>query len=396
MRDEFLISKNQEHLIKYLNRLDKDDRKYLETGINAIDIDLMNKLYINSFTDDELDVSKVAPLPIVDRNEDFTELGESIVKKNQYGVVLLAGGNASRLGLDMPKGCLELHIGDTTKSLFELYIDQLKEAYNKYGVYINLYIMTNDESYSEIYNYFKGHNFFDYPEDKLHFFIQDSLPILNKDGKIMLKDEKNLLLGPNGNGNVFKALKQAGLIKHMISNKIKYVLFLTVDNVMNKFVDINMLGNMAYGEYPVATKTITKRDDTDLNWIFCKYNKKPFMLPTAYITHNLTNKKIDKKYVYREKNITYHIVNINEVDKYANLQLPYHRSFKKYSYMNDKGKMVTPKKNNSFKFEQFIFDAFSYSKNMLLYRVKADEFCPIKDEKDIKKVEKLLNNKKEA
>ena len=392
MKEDFLKSKNQEHLIKYLNRLDKEDRKYLETNIKAIDIDIMNKLYINSFTDDVLDMSKVAPLPIVDRNENFTELGESIVKKNQYGVVLLAGGNASRLGFDLPKGCLELHIGDITKSLFELYIDQLKDAHKKYGVYI----MTNDESYSAIYNYFKEHKFFDYPEDKLHFFIQDSLPILTTEGKLMLKDDKTLLMGPNGNGNVFKALKQAGLIKHMITNNIKYVLFLTVDNVMNKFVDINMLGNMAYGEYPVATKTITKRDDTDLSWIFCKYHKKPFMLPTAYITHNITNKKVDKKYVYREKNITYHIVTISEVEKYANLQLPYHRNFKKYDYMNDKGKQITAKKNNAFKFEQFIFDAFSYSKNMLLYRVKADEFCPIKDAKDIKKVEKLLDNKKEA
>ena len=39
-----------------------------------------------------------------------------------------------------------------------------------------------------------------------------------------------------------------------------------------------------------------------------------------------------------------------------------------------------PEEPNTFKFETFIFDAFSYFDNMVLLRVKEeDEFAPIKD-----------------
>ena len=39
-----------------------------------------------------------------------------------------------------------------------------------------------------------------------------------------------------------------------------------------------------------------------------------------------------------------------------------------------------PETPNTFKFETFIFDAFSYFDNMVLLRVnKEDEFAPIKD-----------------
>ena len=367
--------------------------EYLNNNKIEYDLDMMKRLYVNSYTDEECDITKISPLPIVNKNNDYTELGEEVIRNNQYGIVLLAGGNASRLGVDIPKGCFKLHIHDKEISIFETYINQLKETYNKYNIYINLYIMTNDENNDEIVKFFGNNNYFNYPKDKIHFFVQDNLPILDTDGNLLLKDKDTLLVGPNGNGNVFKALDKSNLLNNMITNNIKYVLFVTIDNVMNKLVDINMLGNMINGNYPVATKTISKKDENEKDWIFCKYDNKPSMLQTDYITNDITNTKVNDDYVYREKNITYHIIEISEIEKYSKINLKYHRNWKRYNYMDETGNIVIPDNNNVFKFEQYIFDAFSYSDNMLLYRVNDDEFKPIKNEDDIQIVENILNKK---
>lgn len=396
MIEQLLKDKKQEQLIDYMDLLSNDDKNILENNIKSIDIDFINKLYINSYTNDVIDMTKISPLDIEEKNNTNSSYGIEAVKNNEYGIVLLAGGNASRLGMDLPKGCLKLNINNKEISIFELYINQLKDAYNKYNVYINLYVMTNSDNHDVIKNFFNDNNYFDYPKDKIHFFIQGNLPIVDVKGKLMLKDKTTLLLGPNGNGDVFNALKQSGLLDDMISNKLKYILFLTIDNIFNIFVDVNMLGSMIKGGYPVATKTLTKTDSQNKEWIFAKLDGKPSMIPTSYITEELTNTKINNKYVYREKNITYHIVEVNELVKYATSYMPYHRNYKKYNYIDMTGNKVVAESNNSFKFEKFLFDAFTYSDDMLLYRVGLEEFHPIKTEEDIQIAENYFNNKKES
>ena len=62
--------------------------------------------------------------------------------------------------------------------------------------------------------------------------------------------------------------------------------------------------------------------------------------------------------------------------------------------MNNNGEFIIADKQNTFKFEKFIFDAFEYSNDMLLYRIDEKEFCTIKNKEDIKKAENILNKVK--
>ena len=53
---------------------------------------------------------------------------------------------------------------------------------------------------------------------------------------------------------------------------------------------------------------------------------------------------------------------------------------KKAEYKNENGQMVVPDKPNAYKFESFIFDAFSSLDDMLIMRVKREEeFAPVKN-----------------
>lgn len=385
---------NQNQILRYYDTLTKEDKLFLEDQINKIDFDFINRLYINSYHDEILDINKLSPLKIIKSTNDdkATKIGKNLVRNGFYAVLLMAGGNASRLGLNIPKGCLELNINNKKISLFEIFINQLKKSNELLNSKIKLYIMTNKDNNLDIINYLKSNNYFNYDKKNITIFIQDELPILDINGKILLKNKNEILFGPNGNGDVFTSLKNNNLIKDMIKSNIKYVLFCSIDNPLNNIVDYNFIGNTIKNNYKLSSKTITKDNVDDKDWIFCKYNKKPFMLPSNYINKEITNYKVNNNYVYREKNITYHLISIDYIEKFSNIKLKYHRAYKKNSYLDEFDKYIIPNSPNTFKFEQFIFDAFNYANDMLLYSIDENEFLPIKNQEDIKKAENKLNN----
>ena len=55
-------------------------------------------------------------------------------------------------------------------------------------------------------------------------------------------------------------------------------------------------------------------------------------------------------------------------------------AFKKTEFINEIGELITPDKENSYKFEIFLFDAFPYFDNVGLLKGKREDiFAPIKN-----------------
>ncbi len=371
-----MICYKQNHLIKEYHNLSKEDKINFKKQLKKIKYIKMYKLYKHSYKNMKINIKEIKPLNVIKKSNKYKNIGIDLIKKGEYGVVIMAGGNGTRLGFNGPKGCLELNIDNKFISLFELYIIQLKRIIDKYNIVIPIYIMTNTENNNEIINYFEKKNYFNYPKNKIKFFKQSNLPILDVNGKIILKDEKNILFGPNGNGDIFKALKKSKLIKDMMHNNLKYLLFVNVDNILNNLVDFDFIGTVISQKYKLASKTIKINGAKE--WIFCKYKNRPFMLPTEYLNNKLFDFKQNNEYIYRYKNISYYLISISLIKKFTRVKIPYHRAYKKSKYLN------SPNKPNSFKFEKFIFDAFYYSKDMLLYETDQAEFYPIKRISDIK------------
>ena len=64
---------------------------------------------------------------------------------------------------------------------------------------------------------------------------------------------------------------------------------------------------------------------------------------------------------------------MSSIEIVAEVNLPYHRAFKKNTYVNEEGMKQVPEEPNTFKFENFIFDAFSLFDNIFLFRVLEEE-----------------------
>ena len=98
--------------------------------------------------------------------EKLTNIGYNIM--NSVAIILLAGGQGSRLGLNKPKGMLKLN----GISLFEKQAEQIKELYNKTNVNIPWYIMTSDKTHDDTLKYFNENNYFNLNKNNIIFFKQ--------------------------------------------------------------------------------------------------------------------------------------------------------------------------------------------------------------------------------
>ena len=60
-----------------------------------------------------------------------------------------------------------------------------------------------------------------------------------------------------------------------------------------------------------------------------------------------------------------HIFSLKAIKKMIDIKLPYHRAFRKNAFVNFEGMKEVPESPNIYKFEQFVFDAFSFFDNIL-------------------------------
>lgn len=386
---EILKKYNQEHLLYFYDELSEEEKNILINQILNIDFEKIINLYLNSKKVEDLSKVEISPLPHIEKDKlsekeinYYTQIGEAVIKNNQVAIVTMAGGQGTRLGYKGPKGTYMLNLKPIKKSLFQILAENIIETNNKYNVVIPWYIMTSEENHNQTISFFAINNFFGYPKEKIKFFKQNKLPLINTEGKLILQEPYLIKEASNGNGNVFKSMENANIMEDMHNLGIKWICFGGIDNVLLKNVDPLFLGLTIGNNMQIGSKSIFKKEPLEKTAVYCKKNGKPSILDYDDISFELSESKISDTdtYLYREANMLSHIMSIDAIEKVKDIELKYHRAYKKNAFVNFEGVKQVPDKPNTFKFENFIFDAFSYFNDMLLLRVdENEEFAPIKD-----------------
>ncbi len=380
---------NQEHLLAFYQDIEeKENQEKLLDEILNLDFEEILSLYENSKIDNVIKY-KLSPLLHIEKRkltkkecEKYSAIGEEIVKSNKYAIVTMAGGQGTRLGYKGPKGTYEIKFTNGAKlSLFEIICNDIKKGNELYNVTIPWYIMVSKENKNQTIKYFEEHNYFNYPKEKVKFFTQHTIPLIDIDGRIVLQEYHKIKEVSNGNGNVFKAMKEANIIQEMKEKGIKWVSFSGIDNVLIKNVDVMFLGMIIKSNLQIGSKSIFKRGALEKLAVYCKKDNHPAILDYDDIDLELSEQKNENgEYLYREANMLSHIMDIDAIEKVSAKELPYHRAYKKNPIINEEGVKIVPTSPNTFKFENFIFDAFKFFDDMFLLRVKQEEeFAPIKD-----------------
>ena len=378
---------DQEHLLNFYGGLTDSQKTFLLNQILNIDFEEILQLYEESKVEIYRSTEEIEPLKYVDKQalpsykaKQYCNTGIKAIKYGNIGVITLAGGQGSRLGFNGPKGSFTL---DTSpkKSLFEIVCDYIRLASLKYNVPIPWYIMTSTNNYFDTIDFFEHNNYFGYDRNNITFFTQDNLPIIDVNGKLVLSEIYKINVASNGNGNLFSSLKKANLIKSMEQRNIQWLFVGGVDNVLLDPLDPIFIGYTIESKCEIGSKTLFKSNPSDVSWIFARRDNKPAIVDCENFTEELSRITDGKgNYLYRETNMLAHLFSLNSINKMSTIKLSYHRAFRKNAFVNYEGMKQIPEGPNVYKFEQFVFNAFSYFDNIALLRVnKEEEFAPIKD-----------------
>lgn len=382
---------NQEHLLNGFDKLDERKQKKLLEQISSIDFELINKLYENTKDSNNNNDDKIEPMEYLDKyklNEKYKyyeDLGKQAIKKGKLAAVTMAGGQGTRLGHNGPKGTFDIGL-DSHKSLFELLCDYLKDEGKKYGVTIPWFIMTSRENNEDTISFFEKNKFFGYQKDKnIFFFVQGELPVVDTEGKILIGEDGLIKQAADGHGGIYESLVKSGMTEKMKQLDIDWVFIGGVDNCLVKMVDPVLMGVAIDKGVTVACKSIVKANPHEHVGVFCKRNGKPGVIEYTEITDEMAE-AVDEngELLYGESHILCNLFSVEAVERMGATPLPYHSAFKKAKFINKDGDLIVPDSPNSYKFEAFLFDAFSEVDDMAILRVKREEeFAPVKNSDDV-------------
>ena len=379
---------NQEKITKIFEKLDNEKKEKLAQQVLNMDFEQIMNLYEKTKSNRAKITGKIEPIHAIDKSkieekeyERLKNIGIEAIKKGEYAVVTMAGGQGTRLGFNGPKGTFKLDIGQNGKYIFEILADTLKKAGEETGVQCNWYIMTSDENDEATKKFFAQHNYFDYNSQKIHFFKQSKLPLINKDGNLLMGKDYKLREASDGNGGVYKGLKNSKMLQDMEEKNIKWVLICGVDNIMANMVDPVFLGLTIDRKVQIASKSIAKSYPEEKVGVFCKRDGKPSIIEYIELSEEMRYAKAaNGDLAYGDANIVSHLLSIQAIKEIATMDLEYHVAVKKNSYIEENLDEVIPEEPNSYKFEAFVFDGFSSLDDMVVLRVKReDEFAPIKN-----------------
>ena len=167
----------------------------------------------------------------------------------------------------------------------------------------------------------------------------------------------------------------------MKNEGIEWVFVGGVDNVLVKMVDNTLIGLAESKNCLAAGKSLIKANAKEKVGVFCKRDGKPSVIEYSEISDELAELEDENgELVYSESHILCNMFNIKRLEMISKNKLPYHVAKKKANYMNEKGEIITAKEPNAYKFESFIFDAFTSLDSMVIMRVKREEeFAPVKN-----------------
>ena len=319
------------------------------------------------------------------QKQQLSDIGGAVVATGKYAVVTMAGGQGSRLEHPGPKGTFKLDVYGKGKYLFEILVDNLKEANKKYQTTIPWYIMTSKENHDETYQFLEKNNYFGYDKNYVTLFMQGELPLVSLDGKLLIGKNKLVKLASDGNGGTFASLRLSGALADMKERGIEWVFIGSVDNVLLKMVDTILLGFAIDKGVQIASKSIVKANPEEKVGVFCKMNGHPKVIEYSELPEKMAEEiDDDGELRYGESHVMCNLFTIDAIEDISKQPLIYHSAIKKNSYLDENGKEIIPSEKNCYKFEAFIFDAFTFFDDIAILRGKREEdFAPVKNKEGV-------------
>ena len=382
----------QAHLLRDWTQLNDEQRGRLTAQIYDLDLPLLNRLFEAHDVGASVTDSDIEPAPIVSLPKDFDdwaqresagEVGEELLAAGKVAVVLVAGGQGSRLGFDGPKGAFP--IGPVSgHCLFQLFAEQVVALTRRFERPLPLLIMTSTENDLTTRALFERQRYFGLSPDQVTFFQQRMMPAVDaQTGRILRTSPDQIALSPNGHGGTLDALHRGGHLRRLQDNGVDTLFYFQVDNPLVKVADPIFLGLHRTHDAELSTKVVRKTDPEErIGLVVHRGGRSGVVEYTEIKKEDAMRRADDGGLLYFAGSTAIHLFSVSFLMRLAEAQtiLPYHRAHKCMSYLDEAGQIVKPTGPNAYKFEMFIFDAMPLARRVMTMETdRAEEFEPLKN-----------------
>ena len=320
--------------------------------------------------------------------------GKEALSRGKVACVLVAGGQGTRLGATVPKGCMQ--VGPISgKSLFQYHCERIRALSRKFSVGIPLLVMTSPATHEATQAFFKENKGFGLAPDQLHFFQQGTMPAVDLEtGRLLLEAPGRIFASPDGHGGCLAALAGQGWLDWMAKKSIEQIFYFQVDNPLVKIADPLFLGYHLRQNAEVSSRFVEKTIASEKVGVFAQTDGHPMehgkdagarcaLLEYSDLTPEQTQAKAgDGGLLFRCGSPAIHLFSRTFLEEVApgHARLPFHLAKKKVPYVDDQGTPIVPQSENALKFEKFVFDALPLARRWTLVRsLREEEFSPLKN-----------------
>ena len=382
---EVLERHGQGHVLRFWKTLDAGAQERLLDQIADLDFASVARMraMLNDRHGTASAVEPLAPEVVELAGEARAEAvaaGEAELRAGKVAVLLVAGGQGSRLGYNGPKGAYA--IGPVTgHPLFYFHARKIVSLCRRYGVRIPFYVMTSDANDEATRAHFESHDYFGLDRNDVTFFIQGMWPALDAKGRIMLDQPGHVFMSPDGHGGTLTALEKNGCLADMARRGINSVFFFQVDNPMVEIADPAFIGLHVLRRADLSLKLCAKRDPKEGLGVVVARGDRFEMVEYTELTDEQANRRTPSGELYfKYGSVAIHVFSFAFMRAEANKALPLHIAHKKIPVCADDGTVTTPTANNGYKFEKFIFDVLPDAGTVLNMAFdRAEEFSPVKN-----------------
>ncbi|MBA7688142.1 putative uridylyltransferase [subsurface metagenome] len=391
---KLLKKHNQSHLLAFWEQLNAAQRQNLLAQIRQLDFPMINDCvaqFVKKTTSAETGADfapawSYGPDPAdAEQKRKYgkaVELGRELISAGKVAALVVAGGQATRLEFDGPKGNFPIS-PVKNKTLFQIFAESIAAASEKYQTVCPWYIMTSSLNYAETTEIFRSNDYYGLREKDVFIFQQGTLPNFSFDGKILLADKANIACSPDGHGGSIKALYKSGALEDMKRRGVEFISYFQVDNPLINIFDPLFIGLHALDEAEMSSKALIKIRPEEKVGNFCLVDGKVTVIEYSDFPDKPAEKRNpDGSLVFELGSIAIHIINRTFVERLntEGLTLPLHKAVKKIPHIDENGKLVEPAEPEGIKLESFVFDALPLaSKSIILQTLRSEEFSPVKN-----------------
>ncbi len=383
----------QTHLLQFQSELAETELSILLAQLQSIDWDQLTKLRQDQVkaTDWHDLARRSEPPPAFQLGDDnpvispkaAREAGQRALESGRVGVVLVAGGQGTRLGFDRPKGLLP--IGPVSgRTLFQMHCDRLLGVSRRYGKKIPLFLMTSPATDGDTRDYFESEDQCGLDEGQLTIFCQGTMPAVDAEtGRVLLSSKNSLALSPDGHGGLVQALQRSGCMQRIGDLGVDILYYAQVDNPLADLCDPELIGYHLLSDSQMTTQVVKKRFAKEKVGNVVSIDGKVQIIEYSDLPDDAAEQKAsDGSLKLWAGNIAIHVFDTRFLQKVVDTRvgLPFHRASKTVPFLDQSGQWIDPAKPNAIKFERFVFDLLPMAdKAIVVEGDPVEVFAPVKN-----------------